>query len=124
VAARLGAPAAWICDGGFRDRAPGPGPALDLGATWGAASGAAGVLGCAAAVAWLDAGRPGPVAAVVAGDTSAGVQIDRADAAVDGARVAFGDVRAAVGSGGAARDLTYAEYPKNRVAAANGSGAS
>ncbi len=50
---------------------------VNLWPTWGAASGAAGVLQCAAAVAWLDAGRPGPVYAVASGvEASAGIIID------------------------------------------------
>ncbi|SFD60546.1 3-oxoacyl-[acyl-carrier-protein] synthase II [Actinopolyspora alba] len=53
----------------------------DLSATWGAASGALGVLQCVAAVGWFDSGEHGSVHAVAgsdADDASAGVVLESA----------------------------------------------
>jgi 3-oxoacyl-[acyl-carrier-protein] synthase II len=56
-------------------------PRVDLAATWGAASGALGVLHCAAAIGWFDGGGGGPVYAfggAGGGSATAGMVFERA----------------------------------------------
>ncbi|MBM2619525.1 hypothetical protein JIG36_28620 [Actinoplanes sp. LDG1-06] len=58
-------------------------PRVDLAAVWGAASGALGVLQCAAAIGWFDGGGSGPVLAVNGADdgpATAAMVFDRSSA--------------------------------------------